>query len=186
MIRISLFIVIMIVAIGIHYYIFYYKPTHNKPLHNNVSETLSNMRTVSSHKPQIDMIPQSSIVPDITQIETNNRPKINVIDNRDNINKKYNNGIVNHNNDTISKLQNIQNIQNIQTVQNTSLCTYTPSNDFVYQNDSPNEPSGSNQIMNNMSSVFLNDNLYQASFFTFSPKKNRIIYVDRPVKTMRI
>lgn len=183
MIQISLFIVIMIVAIGIHYYIFYYKPTHKK-----VSETLSNMCMPPLSKKnivkRIDEIPESKIEMDMNQIEiNNNRPKINVLDNRYNTTKKYNNIKINHNNDNEPKLQNVQDVQDIQYVQkeqNGSLCTYTPSNDFVYQNDSPNEPSGSNQIMNDMSSKFLNDNLYQASFFTFSPEKNRIVYTERP------
>jgi len=173
MIKISLFIIIMIVAIGIHYYIFYYKPTRSK-----VSETLSNMcippltkkHIVKQIGKQIDTIPEPQIEMDINQTETNDyRPKINVLDNMYYANKKYNNITVNHNNYNVPKLQKL------------SLCTYTPSNDFVHQNDSPNEPSGSNQMMNYMSPKFLNDNLYQASFFTFSPEKNRIIY--RPSKT---
>ncbi len=162
----------MIVAISIHYYIFYYKPTHKK-----VSETLANMCMPPLSKKHIvkrlDEIPESTIEMDMNQIEiNNNRPRINVLDNRYNTNKKYNNIRINHNNEP-----------KLQTGQTGSLCTYTPSNDFVHQNDSPNEPSGSNQMMNNMSSKFLNDNLYQASFFTFSPEKNRIVYTDRPHRT---
>lgn len=180
MIKISLFIMIMIVAIGIHYYIFYYKPTHKK-----VSETLSNMYIPSppsqpSSPPltkkhivkQIDEIPESKIEMDINQIETNNyRPNINLLDNRPIMIKKYNNIMADHTNEAKPKLQKM------------SLCTYTPWNDFVYQNDSPHDPSGSNQTMDYMSSQFLNDNLNQASFFTFSPEKNRIIYIDRPRQT---
>jgi hypothetical protein len=172
MIRISLFIIVMIVAIGIHYYIFYYKPNHAK-----VSETLSNMRTVSLPKKRIDEIPEPKIEMDIIQNETNDyRPKINVLDTRHIMNKKYNNNIM--------RYDNTLNSQYPQNLQKLSLCTYTPSNDFVYQNDSPYEPSGSNQIMNEMSPKFLNDNLYQASFFTFSPEKNRIVYVDHPKQTL--
>jgi hypothetical protein len=163
---------IMIVAIGIHYYIFYYKPTHKK-----VSETLSNMYiSPSTPSPpltkkhivkQIDEIPSPEIEMNINQTETNNyRPNVNILDNRHNMTKKYNNIMVNHTNEMVPQLQKL------------SLCTYTPWNDFVHQNDSPYEPSGSNQTMNYMSSQFLNDNLNQASFFKFSPTKNRIVYID--------
>jgi len=124
----------------------------------------------------VDDIPNNVIVKDIYQLEsknsienTNDRPKINLLDIARNTDKKFvNNTIVNSNKGVVSNSRQL------------TLCTYTPSNDFVYQNDGPYEPGGSNQTMDYMSSKFLNDNLYQASFFTFSPSKNRIVYTKLP------
>jgi hypothetical protein len=179
MIKVSLFIVIMIIAISIHYYVFYYKPKHT-----NLSETLSNMCMAPSNKRNVsknlDDIPKTIIEKNINHPEPRNntenicyRPKINVLDMNHYMNKSLpTNNILNSNSNKDMKTKS--------NVQRTTLCTYTPSNDFVYQNDGPYEPSGSNQTMDYMSSKFLNDNLYQASFFSFSPSKNRIVYTDRP------
>lgn len=176
MIKLSLFILIMIIAIGIHYYIFYYKPAHT----NTISETLSNMCTTPLHKKnvvkKIDEITNYEIETDSKNVieNSNDRPKINLLD------------IDMHPHQNRNKQPTIHNIipskneikSNVR--QSMTLCTYTPSNDFVDQNDRPFEPGGSNQTMDYMSSKFLNDNLYQASFFTFSPIKNRIVYTNRP------
>jgi hypothetical protein len=126
---------------------------------------------------KLDDVPNNIVDREIDQPEskiaidhTNYRPKISVYDRTTNLYKKYTN-IPNH-----SNRGDVSNSHRL------TLCTYTPSNDFVYQNDRPTEPSGSNQTMDYMSSKFLNDNLYQASFFTFSPEKNRIVYTDHPTK----
>lgn len=173
MIKISLFILIMIIAIGIHYYIFYYKPTHT-----NVSETLSNMCMVPSTTKKLDDIPKLEI-----SIDTNKPESKNVIENTtDNQDRPKIQLDVTHktNKTNTNNVEQKSNNEIISNVQPLTVCTYTPSNDFVYQNDGPGEPSGSNQTMDYMSSKFVNDNLYQASFFTFSPSKNRIVYTDRP------
>ena len=124
----------------------------------------------------VDDIPKTEIEMDTNNsLEiSSNRPKINVLDmhmrQHYNVNKQPTIHTIVPSNDAIKS-----------NVRKSSLCTYTPSNDFVYQNDRPFEPGGSNQTMDYMSSKFLNDNLYQASFFTFSPSKNRIVYTNHPI-----
>ena len=176
MIKVSIFILIMIIAIGIHYYIFYYKPVRA----NTVNETLSNMCMIPLHKKNVakklDEIPNYDIE---TGAETSsNRPKINLLDMHMHMHSHHN----------MNKQQTLHSIISPNSeiksnVRHSTLCTYTPSNDFVYQNDRPFEPGGSNQTMDYMSSKFLNDNLYQASFFKFCPIKNRIVYTNRPNHT---
>jgi hypothetical protein len=148
-----------------------------------VNETLTNMCMVPPNKNNVakyvDVVSIPEIDVAINQPNSTNtantaenkccQPKINVFDMNYNKNKSLSTNTTSYSNK-----------ERTSNVPHTTLCTYTPSNDFVYQNDRPHEPSGSNQTMDYMSSKFLNDNLYQASFFTFSPSKNRIVYSNRP------